>query len=345
MIGAFFSVPPPQQGPAQGAGRTGRILPFAVVAAVTVATYLVANWNVLTIAEGGLLLAMLGALVLGWALLPWDDLPRAAQLLLPAGAIAFIVVMQVAALPDDIDLAALMIAPVLWSALYGTAREALLVTSLAVGLIIALQAVATVGSRQVGLTGWTEVVAFCGGLVLLTYFTVLARSHARTDGLTGVANRRTWDEVLSMEIDRARRYAAPLAVAMIDLDHFKRFNDAHGHAEGDRHLVACTQAWSRCLRQSDVLARLGGEEFAVLLVGTDPDAHDVARRIIEATPGGESCSVGIAQWDGTEGPLSLMARADDALYIAKETGRGRVARAGAVADTVGHRPLPRVPAA
>lgn len=342
MFARFLDLAPPPQGPAQGAGRNARVLPFAGVGAAALVMYLMSNWHTLTPVEGGVLAALVGSLVLGWAYLPWDHLPRAAQVLLPVGAIALIAVMQVAALPHDIDLAALMIAPVLWAGLYGTAREALTVTTLAVALITGLQAVAGLSGDRVGLTGWTEVIALSGGLGLLAYFTVTARTHARTDALTGAANRRSWDEVVALEIDRARRYGGRVAVAMIDLDHFKALNDTQGHAQGDRHLTACARAWSGCLRQSDVLARLGGEEFAVLLVGADADADAVAHRIIEATPNGESCSVGLAQWDGVEEASALMARADDALYAAKTAGRGRVVHADHAVAAAGTPVFPRI---
>lgn len=327
MVRRFLRLPAPQQGPAQGAGRGRRALPFGLLAGGVFAIFMVSNGPALSPAESVGLIASAGGLTLAWWLLPWEALPRAAQALLPIGVIAVVVVMQVVARPNDVDLAALMIVPVLWSAAYGTPSETAVVTGVAVGSITALQLAGTAHASAVGLTGWTEVVALAGGLVLMSAFTVTARTHARTDPLTGAANRRAWDEILSMEIDRGRRHPAPISVAIIDLDEFKLFNDSHGHAAGDRHLATCASAWSRCLRAHDVLARLGGEEFAVLLVGADDGAEEVAGRLIAAVPGRESCSIGLARWDGAESPAALMARADDALYRAKAAGRGRVATA------------------
>lgn len=327
MVRRFLSLPAPQQGPVQGAGRGRRVLPFAALSGGVFATFLVTNATALTAIEVVGLGAAVGLLALAWWLCPWDILPRTAQNLLPLGVLGVVVAMQVVARPNDVDLAALMVVPVLWSAAYGTARDAVVVTGAAIASVTVLQAVGMILGSTVGLTGWTEVLALSGALLLMSGITVTARAHARTDPLTGAANRRAWDDILSIEIDRARRHPVPVSVAIIDLDEFKRFNDSHGHAAGDRHLAACVSAWRGCLRAHDVLARLGGEEFAVLLVGADGGAEEVAERLIGAVPGAESCSIGLARWDGAEAPASLMARADDALYRAKATGRGRVATA------------------
>lgn len=300
-------------------------MPFALVGAATVAVFISVNWPTLDPAEViGILGGGLG-LALAWALLPWDRLPHAAQSLLPMGSVALIVGMQVLVAPRDIDPAALMLLPVLWSALYSTAREAAAVTVLAVSCVLGMQVTEEVFGSSIGLTGWTEATAMVGGLVLLTWFTVRARTHARTDSLTGIANRRAWDDVLGLEIERVRRDPGPLAVALIDLDNFKRFNDAFGHPQGDRHLAESAAAWARCLRGNDHLARVGGEEFAVLLVGADrATARAVLQRLACATPNEQTCSIGVAQWDGREDAAALMARADDALYAAKAAGRDRI---------------------
>lgn len=147
---------------------------------------------------------------------------------------------------------------------------------------------------------------------------------ARTDDLTGLPNRRAWDQELSREIGRAQRDSGQLSVAMFDLDRFKVYNDRLGHQAGDRLLKEAAVAWRSVLRDSDLLARYGGEEFAVALPGCD---GETARRLVErlraATPGGESCSAGLACWNGRESADALLGRADDALYRAKQTGRDR----------------------
>jgi diguanylate cyclase (GGDEF)-like protein len=148
---------------------------------------------------------------------------------------------------------------------------------------------------------------------------------ARRDGLTGIPNRRTWDSELPVAMDRARRDGVPLAVAILDLDHFKDFNDQYGHQAGDRLLKSATAAWSRMLRTTDLLCRYGGEEFGVLLpAATTDQADEVLERLRAVTPQGQTFSAGLAGWDGQEVSDELVARADRALYAAKAAGRDRV---------------------
>jgi diguanylate cyclase (GGDEF)-like protein len=145
--------------------------------------------------------------------------------------------------------------------------------------------------------------------------------QARSDALTSLPNRRAWDETLAV----AMRGEARLCVAMVDLDHFKRYNDDNGHAAGDRLLRACALAWKGHLRPADTLARVGGEEFAVLLPNCAlADAARVLERLREATPSGATASVGVAERQPGETANDLLARADMALYEAKDTGRDRL---------------------
>ncbi len=146
---------------------------------------------------------------------------------------------------------------------------------------------------------------------------------ARTDSLTGVANRRAWDEELPRELARSSRSRQPVCVALLDLDHFKAYNDEHGHQAGDRLLKAAAAAWEGRLRKTDLLARYGGEEFAVLLPDCAlGDAMEIAERLRTAQPE-VTCSIGVADWDGREEIGRLVARADRALYAAKAGGRDR----------------------
>ena len=155
-------------------------------------------------------------------------------------------------------------------------------------------------------------------------------SMARTDALTGLPNRRVWQEEIPRAMARAEREEEPLCVALLDLDHFKAYNDGHGHVEGDRFLAETARAWGGHLREVDLLVRFGGEEFAVILPGCDAsEARTVIERVRAVTPAGETCSAGIAEWDGHESPGTLYARADAALYAAKGAGRDRTELAGA----------------
>lgn len=149
-------------------------------------------------------------------------------------------------------------------------------------------------------------------------------SLARTDALTGLANRGAWDTDLARELAHARRTGLPLCVAMLDLDFFKAWNDAHGHQAGDDVLTNAGRAWLDCLREGDLLARWGGEEFAIALPGCDADAaHVIVERCRAALPPGVTCSAGLARWDGEEDAASLIGRVDAALYRAKAHGRDR----------------------
>jgi diguanylate cyclase (GGDEF)-like protein len=151
------------------------------------------------------------------------------------------------------------------------------------------------------------------------------RELAVTDELTGLPNRRAWNTELPRTIERVRRTGDPMSMAIIDIDHFKRFNDTYGHPAGDRMLKETAAAWQEQLRTGDHLARYGGEEFVVLLPDATPaQAREVIDRMRLATPLGQTFSAGLALWDGAETSDELTARADTALYKAKNTGRNRI---------------------
>jgi diguanylate cyclase (GGDEF)-like protein/PAS domain S-box-containing protein len=154
------------------------------------------------------------------------------------------------------------------------------------------------------------------------------RDLARTDPLTGLANRRLWDERVAVELARAQRYERPLCVAAIDLDRFKPYNDTHGHQAGDVLLREATAAWRGVLRGPDLLSRWGGDEFALLLPDCDLTcAERIVSRLQDVTPGGEEdvgCSAGLVRWEAGESAENVIARADAALYAAKADGRGGI---------------------
>jgi diguanylate cyclase (GGDEF)-like protein/PAS domain S-box-containing protein len=159
---------------------------------------------------------------------------------------------------------------------------------------------------------------------------------ATTDPLTGMANRRKFLEQFEIELARIKRFGRPATFMMADIDHFKNVNDTHGHAVGDvvlKHFAALAQ---ERLRRVDLIGRLGGEEFGILLPGTDMDGArlfaDRMRQQVADTPAGTdkgpigiTVSIGIAEFDADDpDPNSILARADIALYRAKEGGRNRV---------------------
>jgi len=151
---------------------------------------------------------------------------------------------------------------------------------------------------------------------------------ARSDALTGLPNRRGLDEQLPREMARARRAESSLCLALIDLDHFKAFNDTHGHLAGDEMLRRCAVAWDSELRGEDTIVRFGGEEFLVVLPDTEPElGAEIVERLRAATPGEQTCSAGLACWDFVESAEDLVGRADSALYRAKAAGRDQLVQA------------------
>jgi diguanylate cyclase (GGDEF)-like protein len=152
---------------------------------------------------------------------------------------------------------------------------------------------------------------------------------ALTDQLTGLPNRRAWEDTVARELARAARDGLPVCVAVLDLDRFKRYNDDRGHLAGDELLSQAAEAWRSELRGGDVLARYGGDEFAALIPGRALDtAVVVVERLRRAGARPCTCSAGVAMWDGAESATDLFGRADAALYVAKQSGRDQLAAAG-----------------
>ena len=158
---------------------------------------------------------------------------------------------------------------------------------------------------------------------------------ALTDGLTGMQNRRYFDDALREYLDQFRRIEKPVGLMIVDLDHFKQINDTHGHDVGDEVLRAVADCLKDMTRYHDVVARLGGEEFAVVAPNMDVDTLvRFAERIRKAIAGlavvsgsvrlKVTASVGLAVWDRKESAETLFRRADQQLYQAKKTGRNRV---------------------
>jgi diguanylate cyclase (GGDEF)-like protein len=167
--------------------------------------------------------------------------------------------------------------------------------------------------------------------------------EARTDALTGCSLRRYFMEVARRELGRIRRYGGKMSLLMLDLDYFKTVNDGYGHLVGDRALQKLVQVCRDALRQEDMIGRLGGEEFAILLIEAESDkAFEVAERIRQAVASTEiplemkpplqfTVSIGVAGLIETDSSIEeIINRADQALYAAKRSGRNRVSRMAAV---------------
>lgn len=166
-----------------------------------------------------------------------------------------------------------------------------------------------------------------------------AENDAARDGLTGLANRRRFDAALQDAIRAADEQSAPLTVLIIDIDHFKRFNDTHGHLLGDAVLRQLARVMTDEIRGCDLAARYGGEEFAIILPGAPLTVgarvgeklrqalmqRPLADRATGQQVAGVTCSVGVAQYRSGESRDGLIDRADQAMYRAKQGGRNRVA--------------------
>jgi diguanylate cyclase (GGDEF)-like protein len=164
----------------------------------------------------------------------------------------------------------------------------------------------------------------------------IVERQALVDSLTGLANRRSLEETLRVELARAARFHEPVTIVLADLDDFKRINDTYGHAAGDEVLKAFASALRSTVRESDVAGRWGGEEFALVLTGTDADGGarlaDRARRTIEERevqmPNGDfvtvTASFGVASFPEAAELGEVLAAADSALYAAKREGKNRV---------------------
>jgi len=152
-----------------------------------------------------------------------------------------------------------------------------------------------------------------------------------TDALTGIPNRRAYDQKLTEEFSRAKRTGTPLSMLMIDIDHFKEYNDKYGHPAGDTALQSVARVLMSSLRPYDFLSRYGGEEFVIILPATDlTDAILVAERVRGLVAGSEfphrkfTVSIGVARLDVEAGARALVQAADNGLYRAKAAGRNKV---------------------
>lgn len=264
-------------------------------------------------------------------LVPWRQLPT---VLKSGPAIAYLTVtflIRYATGGPDSIYAQLVLVPVLWLAVFGSRLElAAGITGIAVVLIGPILVVPGTESQWPGALLLTGMAALLGYGVQRLFGQL--RSHSsqlivltRTDPLTGVGNRRAWDDELRIVLGRAAEDRSPVCVAMIDIDRFKQFNDGRGHQAGDLLLKETTAVWRSQLRDGDNLARLGGDEFAIVLPGCRlRAARGIMQRLCGSLPAGQTCSTGLAEWDFEESTEGLIARADAALYRAKDAGRNRI---------------------
>ncbi|HZD80414.1 MAG TPA: GGDEF domain-containing protein [Actinomycetota bacterium] len=284
-------------------------------------------------AEGGILLrasTLTAVAVMAIMVIPWSRVPEAFHVLVPFAYLGAVYLVQSATGGPYSSYGQLALLPVFWVAVFGRPRELGLVV---LGAGVALGAPVVVAGGNVH--DWARLATLLSvgtGMALLVYrfFDGLRHQTTRlqvlagTDPLTGAANRRAWDQELAGALIRATRDGRPVCVALVDLDDFKGFNDSNGHQAGDRLLRQVAGAWQNQLRASDILARIGGDEFGILLPGCPLDmAATIVRRLRDSVPAAR-CSIGVAEWDHREPVERLVARVDAALYEAKAAGRDRV---------------------
>jgi diguanylate cyclase (GGDEF)-like protein len=279
------------------------------------------------VAQGATLIGLTVVLTVA---LPWRRLPEFLKIGPP---LLFLLVAF--RLPELAEVrtasgAAFIFLPVFWLAMFGTRLELTAgLMAVAVGLFAPLPA-SRAGEDLVQAAVMTGIAAAAGFALHQGFAQIRNRAErlellAGTDPLTGLANRRTWEERVPGLLASARDDRVPACVVVVDIDHFKLFNDGRGHQEGDRVLREAASAWRRRIRQTDLLARVGGDEFAVLLAGCSVEAASgIARRLSSLDDMPVTASAGVAEWDGRESPGDLFARADAALYRAKAAGRDRV---------------------
>jgi diguanylate cyclase (GGDEF)-like protein len=203
------------------------------------------------------------------------------------------------------------------------------------------QAITWINGRRARIEIATDISDLKNSVQALNEAKLLAETLSRTDELTGIRNRRALLDDARMLFNLARRYGTGLMLAVLDMDHFKRVNDTHGHASGDKVLIRMTETIQHNIREVDVFGRYGGEEFLLVLPGMDAE-HGVQtlerlRKLVSelrfgSSQGefGVSCSLGVAlQHSDHTRVEDLVADADKALYRAKQNGRNRVELANA----------------
>lgn len=315
-------------GPLRADGRTTRVGPFAVIALASLILTLLptgaadaesAHPDAAVVA--GVLL--LGAVVAAF-LFPWDRWPPWTQGFVPLAYMITVMLLVHAQGSDGAGYTILYILPVAWLALYGPEWQLVTALLLTAALILLPPWVdeAVLGEDHYGLDSYVLTVVVLLIIAFVAMALRLATNAASRDALTGLPNRRVFMAALRRDA-AARRPGVPRSVAILDLDRFKAFNDAHGHDAGDRLLVATADAWARSIRERDVLARIGGEEFGLIIEGGREEARAVAERLIASVPDGQTASAGVAPLPPGTDPLVALKAADVALYAAKDAGRSR----------------------
>jgi diguanylate cyclase (GGDEF)-like protein len=273
-----------------------------------------------------------------WAyvvLAPRERLPRSLAVATGLVYLGLIALLRHSGGGNNSGLGPMVILPVMWFALHGRRLE---LWSAVAGsaAVYWIPIVLDHGGSAYPTSGWRigavllAISAIVGATVQRLRLREQAQARrlselAHTDELTGLPNRRAWERMMdSVAADDRDHLTAAWCVAVVDLDGFKEFNDAHGHQAGDRLLKSVAVAWRAQLRRDDILVRLGGDEFAVLMPDADATGARAVLERLAASPEA-NCSIGVAQRQSDESASAVLRRADLALYAAKRDGRGRIA--------------------
>jgi diguanylate cyclase (GGDEF)-like protein len=317
------------------ATRFARLIPFALIAALGIVI------TPLPHTDGGqsaLVGAVVGTVLAGGLLLMATDDPTDWRHVVgPLFYLASVGLLRESGGGQSSGVGTLVFLPVIWTGLYGT-RAQLAAVALGMAAVFLIPSF-TIGAPRYPRSAVRSVVLLVAmaGAISVTIQAMVERERRRqvgleselertaamahTDPLTGATNRRGWEDILTSEMARSLRAGDVLSIAIFDFDHFKEINDHFGHAAGDAVLKSAVAGWSSALRPADLLARIGGDEFAVMLPTCDgPRAHAVIERLRLSAVGTQGYSVGIATSRGNESIDDLMHRADRALYRAKGAG-------------------------
>jgi diguanylate cyclase (GGDEF)-like protein len=323
--------------------RAAAVLPWAAIACLGIISVgrPVGRHGGLELALGGGITFVLIAVML------WAPRPRSSTLALVVPALAYlfaVVLLRDATGGSRGGMNSLVLLPAFAVALHGSRGQLLCVIG---GLMLVfLGPLVAIGGAAYPDTGVRSALLL-GSIAAIVGFSIhglvtslrererereelLARlaEQASTDELTGLANLRSWNSSLGTSLARATRTGEPLSIALLDLDHFKAINDTRGHAAGDALLRLLAGTLESELRPGDVLARIGGDEFGLLLPGCTLEAAvAIVERLAVAVPAGHTFSAGVATWGGVEPIERLTERTDVALYAAKSGGRNRVCAA------------------
>ena len=313
-----------------------RAAPFAAAMAIAFAVLPLGSGS----SHGGWAIAAIAlalAIAIAVWLAPWSQLPRWSEAGPPIAWFAVVAMLRASQDGAAATYAPLLLLPVLWLLLYGTRRQLAVAVgcgALTLSVPIAVRGGAPIGTDLRVATVWTAIAAVVAFTVLRLVDEIRRQATelerlASTDTLTGLPNRRVWQDALPRELARAVRSGAPVAIAILDLDRFRAYNGTNGHQGGDLLLKEIAALWPGELRESDLLARFGGEQFALLLPSCGAaDVDAVVEKVRRAMPSGVTASAGAAVWDGIEEAETLVRRADGALRAAKRGGRDRTVVAG-----------------